>query len=339
MMSETIDRRRVSLSRARCFAGVLLLLLLVSAGGECRAFGTPKTDEEYRQSVRELFAADKWGDGMVILEEGLKRYPESSELNELAGSYYYNLKNYDNARYYLVRAVKNAPDNVTAKSLLINVEEQTGNYSSAICYVNELLEVTPYWPGLWKRKIGLYRLQGDDAEADRLLKRLYDIYPNDTAVRRDYVSRLEENYLRQRKAGQKQEAIDNLQKLLEMSPRTEVYYLDLANLLLQLGDPEAALRVVAPRRGDHPLCRVADHETGRDTRRPAALCRSVGFPGDEDGFVSRSVAAASAYLAAERVCRGPAECRSVSDLRKAVRDGSRQGDAGLSVERGHGGRT
>ena len=30
-----------------------------------------------------------------------------------------------------------------------------------------------------------------------------------------------------------------------MSPRTEVYYLDLANLLLQLGDPEAALRVVA----------------------------------------------------------------------------------------------
>ena len=245
MMSETIDRRRVSLSRARRFVGVLLLLLLVSAGGECRAFGTPKTDEEYRQSVRELFAAGKWSDGMVILEEGLKRYPESSELNELAGSYYYNLKNYDNARYYLVRAVKNAPDNVTAKSLLINVEEQTGNYSSAICYVNELLEVTPYWPGLWKRKIGLYRLQGDDAEADRLLKRLYDIYPNDTAVRRDYVSRLEENYLRQRKAGQKQEAIDNLQKLLEMSPRTEVYYLDLANLLLQLGDPEAALRVVA----------------------------------------------------------------------------------------------
>lgn len=182
---------------------------------------------------------------MKILREGLRLYPESSELNGLASSYYYQLKDYDNARYFLVRAVKDTPDNVNAKNLLVNVEEETGNYSSAICYVNELLEVTPYWPGLWKRKIGLYRRQGNNIEADRLLKRLVQIYPNDTTIRQDYLDRLEENYLRERKAGDKVAAIEALQELLANDKSQEVYYLDLTNLLLQQGSPESALQVAS----------------------------------------------------------------------------------------------
>ena len=223
---------------------LLLALLILSCNTHSYGIGKEPVTY-YEKQVKELFVHDKWEEGMTVLTEGLKQYPESSELNELAGSYYYRLKDYDNARYFLVRAVKDTPDNVTAKNLLINVEEETGNYSSAICYVNELLEITPYWQGLWKRKIGLYRRQGNDIEADRLLRRLFQIYPNDTTVRKDYFSRLEENYLRERKKGDKVAAIKALKELLGKDKSQEVYYLDLANLLLQQGSPESALEVIS----------------------------------------------------------------------------------------------
>ena len=228
---------------------LLVLMLGLLCAGNSYGIGKDKKVEQYEKSVKDLFVDDRWEEGMKILREGLRLYPESSELNGLAGSYYYQLKDYDNARYFLVRAVKDTPDNVNAKSLLVNVEEETGNYSSAICYVNELLEVTPYWPGLWKRKIGLYRRQGNNIEADRLLKRLVQIYPNDTTIRQDYLDRLEENYLRERKAGDKVAAIEALQELLANDKSQEVYYLDLTNLLLQQGSPESALQVASEYKG------------------------------------------------------------------------------------------
>ena len=228
---------------SRLYVAILALALLWA--GETYAFGKEKSPEEYEKRVGELFDREAWDEGMELLKEGLELYPESSELNGLAGAFYCRQQDYDNARYFLVRAVRTSPDNVVAKSLLVNVEEQTGNYSSAICYVNELLETTPYWPGLWKRKIGLYRKQGDDAEADRMLKRLFQIYPNDSLVRKDYLARLEENYLRERKNGNRAAAIKQLQELLDNDRSDATHYLDLVNLLLQEGDPEAGLTVAS----------------------------------------------------------------------------------------------
>ncbi len=207
--------------------------------------GKKPTVEQYEKNVREAFVQNHWNEGMETLKESLMLYPEASTLNQLAGEYYYRQKDYDKARYFLVRAVKDSPDNVSAKQLLINVEEETGNYSSAICYVNELLEITPYWPGLWKRKIGLYRSQGNHLEADRLLKRLSQIFPNDTSIRQDYLDRLEENYLKERKQGDRIAAIHSLQTLLAQDQSKETYYLDLSNLLLQQGSPESALETVS----------------------------------------------------------------------------------------------
>ena len=229
---------------ARCLTGFILLGLLAFAPA-VYGIGKKQTVEQYEKIVEEAFVQDRWEEGMAILKEGLALYPDASSLNELAGEYYYRLKDYDNARYFLVRAVKDTPDNVNAKRLLIDVEEETGHYSSAICYVNELLEISPYWQGLWKRKIGLYRRQGNDLEADRLLKRLFQIFPNDTTVRKDYLSRLEENYLREKKQGDKIAAINSLQTLLEEDQSNEVYYIDLTNLFLQQGSPESALQTIS----------------------------------------------------------------------------------------------
>lgn len=54
--------------------------------------------------------------------------------------------------------------------------------------------------GLWRRKIELYRKQNNDVEADRLLKRINQIYPNDTILRKDYIYSMEVGYQQMKKA-------------------------------------------------------------------------------------------------------------------------------------------
>lgn len=202
------------------------------------------TPDYYEVNVRSMFKQGKWGEGKQLLDEGLEKYPDVTGLNELNGQYYYQQKNYDEARYYLIISIRDNPDNVRAKQLLIKVEEETKNYSSAICYVNELLEINPYWRGLWKKKIGLYRLQGNDVEADRLLKRLHQIYPNDTAVAREYAYGLEEIFYRRYKAQDKTGSIETLRELVNVMPDSAVFYLTLSNLLLQQGNTSEALEVM-----------------------------------------------------------------------------------------------
>lgn len=215
-----------------------LLLLITSSVGTDKGFQTP---EQYAQIVQEHFANEEWEAGKELLEEGLKKYPNVSDLQWLMGKYWYHEKNYDQSRYHLVKAIEDNYNNVNAKHLLVDVEDITENYSSAICYVNELLEVNPYWRGLWRRKIELYRKQGNDVEADRLLKRINQIYPNDTILRKDYIYSMETGYQQMKKNGNRKEAIQTLTELIKTSPDNEQYYLDIINLHLQEGNQEAAL--------------------------------------------------------------------------------------------------
>ena len=203
-----------------------------------------KSPDYYASNARALFKQERWEEGKKFVDEGLRYYSDTNDLNELNGRYYYHKKDYDNARYFLIVAVRDNPENVTAKYLLVQVEEATKNYSSAICYVNELLEINPYWKGLWRKKIGLFRLQGNDVEADRLLVRLHQIYPNDSTVQRDYRGSLEERFLRERASGNRAGAIRSLYELTEVVDDNEEYYLLLSNLLLQEGNTQEALEVV-----------------------------------------------------------------------------------------------
>lgn len=230
-------------TRRQLFLLVLIGLCLLFVGSATAVRDDLRTPDYYETTVRALFKKGQWGEGKKILEEGLERYSDASGLNELAGQYYYNFKEYDNARYFLIRSVREDDGNVRAKHLLVNVAEETKHYSNAICYVNELLEITPYWKGLWKRKIALYRKQENNVEADRLLRRLYQIYPNDTALREDYANRLEENYQTMRKQRRRDEAIRNIEELIKLRSDKEVYYFDLCNLYLQQGEIEKALEI------------------------------------------------------------------------------------------------
>ena len=214
-----------------------LFLLITSSSGTDNGFQTP---EQYAQIVQEHFANEEWEAGKELLEEGLQKYPNVSDLEWLMGKYWFHEKNYDQSRYHLVKAIDDNYNNVNAKHLLVDVEDITENYSSAICYVNELLEVNPYWRGLWRRKIELYRKQNNDVEADRLLKRINQIYPNDTILRKDYIYSMEVGYQQMKKGGNRKEAIERLTELIKVSPQNEEYYLDIINCICRK-EPGAAL--------------------------------------------------------------------------------------------------
>ena len=73
---------------------------------------------EYYDKVQELFGEEQWQSGKKILDAGLKRYPDDSNLNTLAGKYWLHEEDYDKARFYLVKAVNANYNNVEAKQML-----------------------------------------------------------------------------------------------------------------------------------------------------------------------------------------------------------------------------
>ncbi|AUX18890.1 hypothetical protein AQ623_11855 [Flavobacterium columnare] len=116
--------------------------------------------EDYAIMAKKYFKKQEWQKAKDIIEEGLKQDETDSNLRMLLGRYYYVKKDFQNARYHLVKSLQYDKTNFDAKQLLVNVEMNSKHYSSAICYINELLEVNPYWKQLWIKKIEIYRLQG-----------------------------------------------------------------------------------------------------------------------------------------------------------------------------------
>ncbi len=196
---------------------------------------------EYEDQVTALFSQHRWAKGKELLDQALELYPDQPNLQYLCGRYWWNAKNYNKARYHLVKACTLQYNHTEAKTLLINVEEITGNYSSAICYVNELLEVNPYWKGLWLRKVGLYKKQGNFDEANALLTRLEQIYPNDASISSDRYEILESSYQQARRAGDLAAAEQALEQMVKLNPYDPDYQLAYTNILIQNGRLNDAL--------------------------------------------------------------------------------------------------
>ncbi len=214
---------------------VSLLVMTTQTALADGLFSKAKTPDYYESNTREHFRHGRWKEGKQLLDEGWKNYGTMSVMNELMGRYYYHYKKYDKARFYLVRALRDDNTNTAARELLVNVEEETHNYSSAICYINELLESNPYSRGWWRRKINLYRKQGNNIEANRLLVRLQQIYPNDEVVRKDVAYLNEQTLIKQKHDGDVNGMLETLSNIVKAYPESEEYHLQYANQLLQLG--------------------------------------------------------------------------------------------------------
>lgn len=231
-----------------------MLLLIVNFACPIRVASGDQlhTPGYYDVNVRKLYAAQDYKRARKLLEQGLKTYPTNSTLNQLMGMYYLRHNQYEKARYYLYRGVRYNSGNHEAKRYLLAVEERTRNYSSAICYINELLEVQPYDKALWLKKIGIYRLQGNIQEADRLLQRLVDIFPNDTDLRNRLKGRMEEDLKQAKDQRNLQRGIASLRRMIKNDPSEMENYLTLSNLLLQAGRPDDALAVTSEALAEQP---------------------------------------------------------------------------------------
>lgn len=203
--------------------------------------GTTNERNEEASRINERYKQGKWEEGKKLAEEFLRKNPKDSDMRMLVGKYHLHHQQYEQARYELVKCLMYAPASVDAKHMLVAVETETQRYSSAICYINELLEVNPYWKGLWRKKIDLYRKMGNQVEADRLLKRIVQIYPEDGDLNKDQSYILDQRLADVKKSGKIDETIQMSKKLIDDQPRQAETYLSLINHYIKAGDYNNAL--------------------------------------------------------------------------------------------------
>lgn len=195
----------------------------------------------YVQRAEGYLQTNSWQELKHEVDEGLVYYPDNADLRYLNGRYFYMAKNLHEARYNLVRATQNDDEHFKAKRLLVDVEDDLKHYSSAICYVNELLEFQPYDRDLWRRKIGLYRKIGNNVEADASLERLAHIYPNDTVIRDELRNQHRQNWNIILKKSNLREGAEDLERWIDLDPHNINYYIELISILERLGEYERAL--------------------------------------------------------------------------------------------------
>ena len=198
-------------------------------------------EESTFQKANKLFKHNRLEEGKQVVDLGLEESPYDADLLMLNGKYYHEKKNNDKARFNLIKSLQYDPNNVDAKQILTNVEIEDKHYSAAICYINELLQVNPYWKGLWRKKIEVYRLQGNTVEANRLLKRINQIYPEDGQIKEDYRYNLQTEIRNLKKAGKVDAALKMTEELMTVDKTNPNLYVDVINTHLAAGDFDKAL--------------------------------------------------------------------------------------------------
>ena len=197
----------------------------------------------YVSRAESFIQSNAWAAAKREIDNGLEEWPENADLRYLNGRYYYVTGHMKEARYNLIRAIQADDQHFKAKRVMVDVEDASKHYSSAICYINELLEFQPYDRDLWRRKISLYRKTHNDAEADASLERLARIYPNDSIVKRDLMIQHRRGVDELMKKSNAEQAALELEKWLEMDPDNLSYYIELMGLYQQMGENDRAIGV------------------------------------------------------------------------------------------------
>lgn len=220
--------------------GIFSLLLISKLSAQDAA---QDTSDEYFTLARAEGAKGNFVKAASYCEKGLKKAPLDMDIKEYLGKCYMEIGQLERARITLLDVLKKSPRRVDARHYLINIETQQKRYYSAVCYANELLEITPYAKELWLKKVQLYNLMDNRVEANRTAKRLYQIFPDDEEIRNLYNNILREDALRSSKGQDYTTAVDQYEKILEVSFADPEAYLNLINTYIKTGNYSAALTV------------------------------------------------------------------------------------------------
>lgn len=267
-------------------AATLLLIMLLAASSAVHAGDKVlKTPEQFKKDFRSLYSDLAQKQQMALADtavmnrltlDALKLYPSNSIAHELRGRLFLLVASYDDnghkrehrdshgklvetkpssrnlhdlrqARFHFIKALDYDNTNLNARNSMLTVETQLGEYSSALIYCNELLEESPYDSALWKKKISLYRLQGNEIEADRLAQRYITIYSDDVRFRQG-LAEYKDTTVRKAKPDEAGYALsqreDVLRNMIALNPKVPAYYYYLVSHLSSKGRPEEALDVL-----------------------------------------------------------------------------------------------
>ncbi len=219
---------------------IILLLISILAIGDL--YAQKHTADHYDHAIRQAFNEKRWDAGKYMLDEAEPYYGSLSVFCELKGWYYYNKKDYNKSRYWLAKCLKDDNFNTHAKTLISYVEEYTNHYSAAICYINELLEGNAYDKTLWIRKINMYKKLGNQVEVEKLLKRLYEIYPNDKTVQNMFEEQAQISIKAAKASNDITTQLSMAKDLVKVKPTVE-NYITYINLLINAGYLNEALDV------------------------------------------------------------------------------------------------
>lgn len=220
--------------------GILIVMLLSQIN--LQAQETYDSSDLYFENAKASIAEENFTRAAKLSWRGLRLAPDDLDLKTLLGAANLQLGRYDTARWVLRQVYEKRPKNTDILKYLVNIEQTTQRYSDAICFVNELLEITPYSRGWHMRKIAIYKEMGNFEEAERALKRIYQIYPNDSQLKEEY------NYIM---IGDGDEAINSknyeeaseiYKTIITNTPENKDAYIGIIRNEMQKGNPEAALQ-------------------------------------------------------------------------------------------------
>lgn len=230
---------------------LFIIFMAVALGAPCASAQKKADDEEaitsryYASRAENYEKVGSWEAAKHEIDTGLSMYPDNADLLYLNGRYYYYaVGDMERARYNLVKSIQSDDQNFGAKRLMVDIEENSKRFSSAICYINELLEFQPYDRDLWRRKINLYNKIGHTVEADQALVRLARIYPNDSIVKRDMNARTREDWASRLSNTSLDERIGTLESWIDLDNRNIDYYIELVDTYRAVGEFERALGTV-----------------------------------------------------------------------------------------------
>ena len=244
MKQNLLYRYKISSLKISRLLIALIIIVLSAAGAEAKKEVEVDHNARYYASRAQSYEdAGAWDAAKREIDEGLALYPNDPDLRYLNGRYYYRAQgDLKQARYNLIKAIQENDQHYFAKRTLVDVEDDANHYSSAICYINELLEFQPYDRDLWRRKITLYRKIGQNTEADDALERLSQIYPNDSIVMRDVNSIRMENWSNRLHHNSSPEgAAKELEAMIDSDPYEVEYYMELISKYSSLGQFERAI--------------------------------------------------------------------------------------------------
>jgi tetratricopeptide (TPR) repeat protein len=220
--------------------GILIVILLSQLNLQAQEIYD--SSDLYFEEAKASIANENFTRAAKLSWRGLQLAPEDLDLKTLLGAANLQLGRYDTARWVLRQVYEKRRKNTDILKYLVNIEQTTQRYSDAICFVNELLEITPYSRGWHMRKIAIYKEMGNYEEAERALKRIYQIYPNDSQLKEEY------NYImigdgdEAIKSKNYEEASEIYKTIITNTPENKDAYIGIIRNEMQKGNPEAALQ-------------------------------------------------------------------------------------------------